>query len=63
MVLDHIKSKMESQIKKWRNSTSSGRESQKITPEEISLKASSGISLASIKGTPISISTDEGIQF
>ena len=53
MVLDNIKS----QIKKWRNSTS-GRESQKITPEEISLK---GTSLASIKGTPLSISTDEGI--
>ena len=52
MVLDQIKSKMESQIKKWRNGSSTSRE-QRINPEEISLKGTSA---------SLNLSADEGIN-
>ena len=52
MVLDQIKSKMESQIKKWRNGSSTSRE-QRINPEEISLKGTSA---------SLNLSTDEGFD-
>ena len=51
MVLDQIKSKMESQIKKWRNGSSTSREQSRINPEEISLKGTSA---------SLNLSADEG---
>ena len=54
MVLDQIKSKMESQIKKWRNGSSTSREQSRINPEEISLKGTSA---------SLNLSADEGNNF
>ena len=60
MVLDQIKSKMESQIKKWRNGSSTSREQSRINPEEISLKGTSAsLNLSADEGNNLKIFFDK----